>query len=123
MKPDNLDGVVAGILDDFFNVAIEDMREAAKEAGKTAVKMLKSSSPGKKRKYAKAWRMKEDSPRTGVSVVVYNKDTYMLAHLLEYGHPKTNGGRVPGTVHIKPAETEAMKIFEQELKRRIENDA
>lgn len=118
---DSLDKAVEAELDEFFNVSLEDLREAAKAAGKAAVKKLKTDSPGPTRKYARGWTSKAENTRTGASVIVYNKDMYMLAHLLEYGHPKVNGGRVPGTVHIQPVETEAKNTFEAELRKRIEN--
>ncbi|MBO7681380.1 MAG: HK97 gp10 family phage protein, partial [Clostridia bacterium] len=92
---------------------------AAKAAGEAAVKELKAKSPGDK--YPKGWSSKAENSRTGANVIVYNKDRYMLAHLLEYGHPKVNGGRVPGQVHIQPVETMAGNKFEEELKRRIES--
>lgn len=116
---DSLDKAVEAELDDFFNVSLEDLREAAKAAGKAAVKELKAKSPGDK--YPKGWSSKAENSRTGANVIVYNKDRYMLAHLLEYGHPKVNGGRVPGQVHIQPVETMAGNKFEEELKRRIES--
>lgn len=120
MKVDDLGKAVEAELDDFFNASIDDMREAAKAAGKAAVKELKAKSPGKTGRYAKGWTSKAEDTRTGTTVIVYNKDRYMLAHLLEYGHPKVNGGRVAGQVHIQPVETAARNKFEEELKRRIE---
>ena len=120
MKIYELDKAVEAELDQFFNASVEDMKEAAKAAGKAAVKELKASSPGTK--YPKGWKVYQENTRTGTNVTVYNDGYYMLAHLLEYGHPKTGGGRVPGKVHIQPAEKTAMNTFEQELTRRI-NDA
>ena len=121
MKPEYLDKAVMNELDMFAGACLEDIREAAKEAGKAAVKTLKNTSPGTK--YPKNWKMQVETPRTGASVTVYNDKLYMLAHLLEYGHPKVNGGRVAGHVHIAPAEAAANAAFERELTRRIENGA
>lgn len=118
---DSLDKAVEAELDGFFNASLEDLGEAAKAAGKAAVRELKNTSPKSRGSYAKGWTSKEEKTRTGTAVTVYNKDRYMLAHLLEYGHPKVNGGRVAGTVHIKPVETAAMNTFETELKRRMES--
>lgn len=118
-KVDEIDKAVDDILDDFYGVCVTDLQEAAVAAGKSSAKELKRTSPGEK--YPKGWTSKAQNTRTGASVVVYNKDRYMLAHLLEYGHPKINGGRVPGTVHIKPVEEKAMQTFEDEIRKRIEN--
>lgn len=118
-KVDELEKAVDGILDDFYGAAIEDIQAAAEAAGKQAAKELKSTSPGTK--YPKGWKVKKEHTRTGASVIVYNDRYYMLAHLLEYGHPKVNGGRVAGQVHIQPVEQSAKKKFEDELKRRMES--
>lgn len=121
MKVADLDKAVADELDEFYMGTLEDMREAAKAAGKAAVKQLKNTSPGTK--YPKGWKSKQENTRTGTTVTIYNAKLYMLAHLLEYGHPKTNGGRVPGQVHIKPVETAAMQAFEDDFIRREQNGA
>lgn len=118
---DQLADAVQGELDEFFLASVSDLQEAAKAAGKQAVKDLKNTSPGRQKKYARGWKMKAENTRTGANVTIYNDGYYMLAHLLEYGHPKTNGGRVPGQVHIKPVETSAMNQFEKEVKRRVES--
>lgn len=119
MKVADLDKAVEAELDAFYGASLSDLREAAKAAGKAAVKELKRTSPGKK--YPKAWKSKQENTRTGTQVTVYNDGLYMLAHLLEYGHPKTGGGRVPGQVHIKPVETMATQKMEEEFTRRLEN--
>ena len=39
-----------------------------------------------------------------------------LPHLLEYGHAKRGGGRVPGRAHIKPVEDKITKDFERKVR-------
>lgn len=66
--------------------------------------------------YNKSWSYKRDKSLKGkwaFSMVVYSKPpNYRLAHLLERGHAKVNGGRVEGKEHIRPAEESAIKNLE-----------
>ena len=49
-------------------------------------------------------------------MTVYSRNRYQLAHLLEHGHAKRNGGRTRAIPHIAPAET----IGEEQLMKEIE---
>ena len=119
---DGIDKAINEALDDFYNVCVTDIQESAKVAAKQAVKELKAKSPkGNTGEYAKGWTSAQKKTRTGVSATVYNKDRYMIAHLLEYGHAKVNGGRTAPQVHISPVEKSAGEKFAEELTRRIES--
>ena len=126
-KPDDLAKAVQQELDQFAGLMPDLIKAAADTAAKQAVKQLKSTSPRSKGKnsgkYAKNWKAEDVKIRTGASVVVHNKDYYMLAHLLEYGHPLPQGGRSKAQPHIQAAEEMAMQIFQEELERRIEDGA
>jgi len=94
-----------------------------KEAKKTAaesVKKLKQNSPKDTGDYAKSWgyvtHKNWGSPNT---YTVRNKDHYQLTHLLERGHAKVNGGRVPGQPHIGIVENEVIKNFTSNIERII----
>ena len=50
---------------------------------------------------------------------VYNKKYYRLTHLLEKGHAKRSGGRVPAQVHIAPAEEVTKKKFVQDVEAAV----
>ena len=85
---------------------IEAMSEAIDEVAKESVKKLKSESPkGATGDYAKGWTYKIEKGRLQHGSVVYGKSgTYQLAHLLEFGHAKRNGGRTAAVPHIKKVE-------------------
>lgn len=44
-----------------------------------------------------------------------------MAHLLEFGHAKRNGGRVNGKVHIAPAEELGIKQLQEQIERCLKN--
>ena len=116
-----LDKVILDELDKFVGVCQKDLETASDAAAKWAVKELKAVSPKNKGDYSKGWKVNKEKTRLGVRTTVWNKDRYMLAHLLEYGHPTGNGGRTKGEIHIKPVEDKASKMFEEKVGQLIEN--
>ncbi|MGX5485217.1 HK97 gp10 family phage protein [Bacillus cereus] len=100
--------------------AVEEDMEAAKEkATDNLLNELKQKSPKSKhtsgRKYANGWRKKRD----GDAIIVHNAWKPQLTHLLEKGHAKVGGGRVPAKVHIAPAEEKAINEFTELVERAI----
>lgn len=117
---DNLDKAVMAELDQFAGMLPGEIEAAQKTTAKAVVKKLKNDSPKRgKNKYAKGWKSKTERTRTGSKTTIYQGAQPGLPHLLEYGHPKVNGGRTREIVHIKPAETEAIRLYEQELTKSI----
>lgn len=122
-RVEDIDKVVMKELDAFAGACVTDIQEAAEEAANWAKKELRATSPRRFGNYAKEWKVKKGRLRTGTHTLVYNDGLYMLSHLLEYGHPTGNGGRTEGKAFIKPVESMANQMFEQEVMRRIESDA
>jgi hypothetical protein len=50
-------------------------------------------------------------------MVVYSKNRYQIAHLLEHGHAKRGGGRVAAIPHIAPVEQAGEQTLLQEIER------
>lgn len=116
----DLDKVVMEELDNFAGMLPGTIEEAQKTVAKTVVKQLKHDSPQRgKNKYAKGWRSTTTRTRTGAETVIYNGAQPGLVHLLEYGHPKVNGGRTREFVHVQPAEDKAVELYTQTLERSI----
>ncbi|MDM5195463.1 HK97 gp10 family phage protein [Bacillus hominis] len=101
----------------YSNLVEEDMEVAKEEVSDNLVQELKQESPKKTGKYSKGWRKKKD----GNSIIVYNALKPQLTHLLEKGHAKAGGGRVPpAKVHIAPAEEKAINDFTELVERAIQ---
>lgn len=118
---ENMDQIIIGELDRYAGLLPEVIIEAQKAAAKQGVKMLKKTSPVRTGEYAKAWKSKTEKKRTGGTTVIYNSEKPGLVHLLEFGHAKVTGGRTKAMPHVEPEETEVARIYEEELKRRVED--
>ena len=113
---DALSEAVMEQLDEYRELATDEMKKAVKDAGKTVKDEINGSAPVKTGRYAKSWKSKTTAESySDIEVTVYSPKRYMLAHLLEHGHAKRGGGRVRAISHIKPAE----EIGEEQLERDI----
>nr|WP_267498535.1 HK97 gp10 family phage protein [Bacillus pacificus] len=99
----------------YANVIEEDMEVVKEEVADNLVGELKQKSPKNTGRYSKGWRKKKD----GNTIIVHNALKPQLTHLLEKGHAKANGGRVPAKVHIAPAEEHAINDFVERVERAI----
>ncbi|MFA2810171.1 HK97 gp10 family phage protein [Bacillus mycoides] len=117
---DDLSSEIARELQRYANVVEEDMEAAKEKAANDLVNELKQKSPRSKREnsgeYAKGWRKKKE----GNAIIVHNALKPQLTHLLEKGHAKVGGGRVPAKVHIAPAEEKAINDFTELVERAIQ---
>ncbi|PGV63092.1 hypothetical protein COD94_16715 [Bacillus cereus] len=100
----------------YSNLVEEDLEAAKEEVANDLVDELKQKSPKKTGNYRKGWRKKKD----GNAIIVHNALKPQLTHLLEKGHAKANGGRVPAQVHIAPAEEKAINEFVERVERAIQ---
>ena len=114
------DAVMEGLLE-YADLAAEDMKRAVRSAGNAAKKEISANAPKKTGAYAKSWAVKKTRETSdSLSVTVYSRNRYWLAHLLEFGHAKRGGGRVAGRAHIAPAEANAAEKLEREIIRALE---
>ena len=105
-------------LEEYKDLATEDLKKAVKRAGDTVKDQINGNAPVRTGRYAKSWKTKTTAESSmTLEVTVYSPSRYMLAHLLEHGHAKRGGGRVRAIPHIAPAEENG----EEQLLRDIEN--
>lgn len=107
-------------LNEYAELAAEEMKEAVKHASATVRKEIKVNAPSDTGKYAKSWTAKKvgETSQT-LTMVVHSKNRYQLAHLLEYGHALRNGGRYDGVVHIAPAEQKGIEQLKEEIEQAL----
>ena len=113
------DAIMEG-LQEYAGLAADELKKAVRKAGNTARMDIQANAPEKTGVYRKSWAVKTVSENAdALQVVVYSKNRYQLAHLLEHGHALRQGGRTKAFPHIAPAEEEAEAMLEQEIERAL----
>ena len=109
-------------LNEYADLAAEDMKKAVKKTAKTVKDEISANAPTRSGAYRKSWTQTTTKESSGaLEVTVHSKNRYQLAHLLENGHAKRGGGRVPAQVHIAPAEQKGITELESEIERSLRN--
>ena len=117
-KIDELADAVNEQLEEYSKLSAEVVKTAVTKAGNSVKKDIGANAPRQTGKYAKSWRTKKTKETsTELEMTVYSPTRYMLAHLLEHGHAKRNGGRVRAIPHIAPAEEAAEAVLLRDIER------
>ena len=117
---DNLAKTIMEGIQEYADVASEDVKTAVRKAGKNVKAEISANAPKRTGAYAKSWTVKtEKETAHSLEVVVHSKNRYQIAHLLEHGHAKRGGGRVAGIPHIAPAEEKAVKQLEEDIVKKL----
>lgn len=98
----------------YTDEVVEKVEMSADELSQKGVKLLKERSPKKSGEYARGW----GRVKTKGGYIIKNKK-YQLTHLLEKGHAKVGGGRVPGIPHIAPVEEQIVEEFVKEVEKAV----
>ena len=113
------DAIMQG-LNEYAELATEDMKKAVKAASKTVKKEIQAGAPQKSGAYSKSWAVKTvRETANNLEQTVHSKNRYQLAHLLEHGHAKRGGGRVSGKSHIAPAEQMGIEQLEDAIEKAL----
>ena len=117
---DNLAEEVMKGLQEYCELADDEMKKAVRKAATSVKKEISANAPKRTGAYAKSWtssRVKETSHN--LQMTVHSRNRYRLAHLLEKGHAKRGGGRVEGHPHIAPAEKNGEELLENLIRKAI----
>lgn len=120
VTPEQLPKAFAEIVEKYKDDLVSATNDVVRDMGrKTAAAVRTSASAVTKGKYARNWTFTVEG-RVNPTAIIYNR-VPGLPHLIEFGHAKRNGGRVPGKPHVKPVEDKAVIEFEKELIKKLEN--
>lgn len=116
VRIDQMAHVIMEGLQEYADLATDDLKKAVKKAGDEAKKDIQNNAPVKTGAYKKSWTVKTTKETSNaMEVVVHSKNRYQLVHLLEFGHAKRGGGRTRAFPHIAPAEQRAAELLEREV--------
>ena len=100
-------------LTDYADLADTSMKKAVTKTAKSVKDEISANAPKRTGAYSKSWTAKKTKENShSLEMIVYSKNRYQLAHLLEKGHAKRGGGRVSGKPHIAPAEENGVQLLE-----------
>lgn len=120
VRIDQMAHVIMEGLQEYADLATDDMKAAVKKAGDEAKKDVQAGAPVKSGKYKKSWTVKTTKENSNsLELTVHSRNRYQLAHLLEFGHAKRNGGRTRAFPHIAPAEAKAAELLEKEVEKAL----
>ena len=107
-------------LEEYADLAADEMKKAVKKAGTEIRKDIQENAPKNTETYAKSWSVKTQRETSStLELVVHSRNRYQLAHLLEYGHAKRGGGRVAAKPHIAAAEEKGKEELEREIRQAL----
>lgn len=107
-------------LTEYAELADSAMKKAVRKTAKTVKEEISANAPKRTGRYAKSWATKKTKENSHtLEMTVHSKDRYQIAHLLEHGHAKRNGGRVAARPHIEPAEQHGEELLESLIKKEI----
>ena len=113
---DQMAHVIMEGLQEYADLAAEDMKAAVRKAGNAAKKDIETNAPERTGAYKKSWAVRTVRENaSAMEVVVYSRNRYQLAHLLEFGHALRQGGRTRAFPHIAPAEERAAEMLVREV--------
>lgn len=119
---DDLAKAVMAQLEEYGQLATEDMKRCVKDTSKFVKKEIARNAPVKSGKYKKSFTVKTTAESAAsIQQTVHSSKRWMLTHLLEKGHAKRGGGRVRAIPHIAPAEELGQVKLEQDIIKALQS--
>ncbi|MNJ40243.1 hypothetical protein D3C77_351330 [compost metagenome] len=122
---DDLASEITLAVKEYTQDVTEGIEKEVNKRSLSLTKEIKAKSPRSKGKnsgkYAEGWTRRKEVNGGHVSYRTYNKTRGSLVHLLEKGHAKRGGGRVPGKPHVGPAEDRETALLVNNIKSIIRN--
>lgn len=116
---DMADEIMKG-LTEYSELADTAMKKAVRKTATAVKNEISANAPKDTGRYAKSWMAKKTKENShSLKMTVHSKNRYQIAHLLEHGHAKRNGGRVEGKPHIAPAEENGADLLESLIRKEL----
>lgn len=107
-------------LTEYADLADTAMKKAVRKTANSVKKEISENAPKRTGRYSKSWTAKKTKETSHtLEMTVHSKNRYQIAHLLEKGHSKRNGGRVNGKPHIAPAEENGADLLESLITKEL----
>jgi hypothetical protein len=117
---DHLEDAIMKELEEYASLASDDLKDAVRKTAKDVRTDIRDSAPVRTGKYKRSWSVKKvGETADSINLVVHSRNRYQIAHLLEHGHAKRNGGRVSARPHIAPAEQRGNEELEKLIKQKL----
>ncbi len=117
---DQLAEAVAQAVRDYSDAVSDAVAHKVDEVADAILMDAAENAPVKTGAYARAFRKTSLDEFGRTRRIIWNKKFYRLVHLLEFGHAKRGGGRVPGRPHLRPAYERYGAQLPEHIKRIIE---
>lgn len=116
-----LDKAITGALEEYNADVQSKIRTLVDNAMRKLVKLTKATAPRDTGEYVKhiASKTTSDTPTNYAKTWYVRGYCAMLTHLLNDGHAKVNGGRVPGTHFLDYAKKQVIEEYLEAVKEAV----
>lgn len=116
----HMDVAIMNELEKYSDLASDELKEIVKKTATSVKKEIQDNAPVHTGKYKKSWSVKNIQETShSITCVVYSRNRYQIAHLLENGHASRNGGRVAAKPHIGKAQKHGEEMMAQLIRQKL----